>query len=106
MKPISSMKWMECGQGTLSHPVTGNPITTEVVELKDFGRIFEVYHYGNHPEQAQRLIVAAPEMLAALAITLEALRNVPCVGETFDQHHADILRAAEIEAVAAITKTK
>jgi hypothetical protein len=59
------MIWLDCGNGTL-HSATGFAVNTNVVELKDFGRIFEVYHYGNDPEGTQRLIVAAPELLEAL----------------------------------------
>ena len=58
--------WRPQGQGILLHPnpeLSNRQILTEVVELKDFGRIFEVYHYGNEPEQTQRLIVAAPQLL-------------------------------------------
>jgi hypothetical protein len=58
--------WLACGKGTLIHPVSGRPVTTEVVELEHFGRIFEVCHYGNEPDQTQRLIVNAPQTLAAL----------------------------------------
>lgn len=43
--------WTDAGNGTLTHPVSGRQITTDVVELAGFGRIFEVYHYGNEPEQ-------------------------------------------------------
>jgi hypothetical protein len=57
-------KWLPCGQGTLNHPITNRALTTEVVELDGHGRIFEVFHYNNEPEQTQRLIVAAPQLLA------------------------------------------
>lgn len=64
--------WLPCGQGTVLHPVSGRQLTTDGVELKDFGRIFEVYHYGNEPIESQRLIVAAPALLNNLrAVTRE-----------------------------------
>ena len=67
--------WVECGQGTLLHPVTNNPITTEVVEAIGFGRIFEVYHYSNENEANARLIAAAPELLEALIALESGVRN-------------------------------
>jgi hypothetical protein len=66
---------LECGQGTLVHPVCGRPVTTEVAELEGFGRIFETYHYGNEPDQTQRLILAAPQHLAALQECQAALEQ-------------------------------
>lgn len=66
-------KWLDCGEGTLRHPNTGNDVTLDVVELEGFGRIFEVFHYGNDPEGTQRLILAAPELLATLKDAQEIL---------------------------------
>ena len=64
--------WLPCGQGTVLHPVSNRQLTTDVVELKDFGRIFEVYHYGNEPIESQRRIVAAPALFNQLrAVTRE-----------------------------------
>ena len=58
--------WMDCGEGRLKHPVTGGPVATRVVEAKDWGRIFEVFDYSNESDANFRLIIAAPELLAAL----------------------------------------
>lgn len=62
---LNGTKWLDCGNGMLKHP-NGHSVMTRVVELKDFGRIFEVYNYGNDPEGDFRLILAAPAMLKIL----------------------------------------
>lgn len=56
--------WLDCGDGILNLP-SGPVARTRVVELKDFGRIFEVYDYSNDPEANFRLILAAPKLLTA-----------------------------------------
>jgi hypothetical protein len=92
---MKTQTWLDCGQGTLQLPSSGGSVTTEVVELKDFGRIFEVYHFGNEPEQTQRLILAAPELLAACQWMMDILEG-KC-GRPF---------AAAKAARAAIAKAK
>lgn len=57
--------WMDCGNGTLHLP-NGNAIATNVVERKDWGRVFEVYDYSDTPEENMRLILSAPDLLLAL----------------------------------------
>ena len=76
-------EWMDCGSGTLLHPVTHAPVSTRVVEAKDWGRIFEVYDYSNQADANFRLILAAPELLAAL-------KNLV---ETPDVYQADMQQA-------------
>jgi len=58
--------WMPCGQGTVSHPVSGTDITTEVIEAEGWGRIAEYFDYSNESQANFRLITAAPELLQAL----------------------------------------
>jgi hypothetical protein len=70
------IEWLECGQGTLIRPDSGRHITTEVVELKDFGRVFEVYHYGNDPDGDMRLIRNAPKMASAIRAALARVNGV------------------------------
>lgn len=65
--------WLDCGEGTLRDPLTGQSITTRVIEAQGFGRILEVYDYSNEAEANFRLMLAAPELLAALE---EAMREV------------------------------
>lgn len=54
-------EWLDCGDGTLRN-MNLRAIKTRVVELKGFGRIFEVYDYSNEPEQNFDLIVNAPKV--------------------------------------------
>lgn len=58
--------WMDCGSGIIDVADGRSAIATRVVEAKDWGRIFEVYDYSNEPEANFRLILAAPELLAAM----------------------------------------
>ena len=59
-------EWLDCGKGTLVHPVTGRPVTTRVVEVRGRGRIFEVYDYSNESEHNFQLIMAAPSLFSQL----------------------------------------
>lgn len=97
----ADQKWIGCGQGTLLHPVTGRQLTTEVVELEGQGRIFEVFHYGDDPDGAQQLIVAAPELLAALEGLLHGTRKVTSQADW----HAEREKASAA-ARSAIAKAK
>jgi len=92
-----SQKWLECGHGTLKSPVTGKTFTTHVVELEGFGRIFEVYHYGNEPEKSQLLIEAAPELLTALQEIVRA-KDVG-MGKSAVELRIDLARAAIAKAL-------
>lgn len=47
---------------------------------------------------------SAPELLQACERALEALRNVPCVGEKYDQQHSDTQLAADQMLEAVIKK--
>lgn len=76
--------WIDAGHGALLHPVTNSPVTTTVIEAKDFGRILEVYDYSNEPDGNFRLIVAAPELLAIARAYRAALNSS-------DSEHPDFL---------------
>lgn len=102
---MKNQKWMDCGQGTLIHPVSHEPVTTEVVELEGHGRIFEVYHYGNERDQAQRLILAAPELLAALHKCEDVIGNATLQGKLSDNAFSPAMEAL-IAARAALDKTR
>ena len=57
--------WTICGNGILTHPVSGRELQTTVIEADSWGRIFDIYDYSNEPEYNARLIAAAPELLEA-----------------------------------------
>ena len=44
------------------------------------------------------------DLVTALEMTINALYNVPCVGDIYDQQHSDTHQAATIAAKAALTK--
>jgi len=55
------------------------------------------------------LLAAAPDLLAALERALDALYNVPCVDEIYDQQHSDTqMQAVYVArtAIARATETK
>ena len=58
------MKFIPCGQGIVNDPVSGSPLTTEVVEQVGFGRIGEYLDWTGEG-YAFRLLLAAPELLKA-----------------------------------------
>ena len=63
--------WRIQGEGTLNHPVSGRPLTTQRFETS-LG-CFEVLDETNEPEANARLIASAPAMLDALKRVTEFL---------------------------------
>lgn len=86
------MRFIPCGQGIVDHPVSGRPITTEVVEQVGFGRIGEYIDLTGEG-YAFRLLLAAPELL-------DACRDV-----CDNWEHGDLAAAARLCA-AAIAKAE
>jgi len=64
--------WIKCGQGTVLHPVSKRPLTTERVEQVGQGLIGEWLDLGNDPERAFNIIVNAPSAMEALDAMLDA----------------------------------
>jgi len=62
--PHTPAPWVRMGQGILNHPVTGTPVTLERIETS-LG-IIEVLDLTNESKGNLALIIAAPELLAAL----------------------------------------
>lgn len=58
--------WIDCGEGTLLHPVTKRPVTTRVIEATGWGRIGEWYDYSNESDANFELLKAAPQLLSEL----------------------------------------
>lgn len=63
---MRAKQFIPAGPGTVFHPVTGSPITTECVEQVGFGVIGE-YIDRTGEGYALKLLLAAPTMEAALA---------------------------------------
>ena len=97
-------KWLDCGEGTLLDPVTKNPITTRVVELEGFGRVFEVYDYSNEPAENFRLILAAPHLLAALEKVTAYFDAIDAMQP--EKKHGTVGDSVRSKARAAIAKAK
>ena len=101
---MPEIKWMDCGFCTLLHPVSKRAITTRVIEQQDFGRIAEVYHYGNEPERDFRLMLHAPALARALkslktsALRISDLRhnNLPISDEDWSELYNDLMDAREV----------
>jgi hypothetical protein len=102
-KDMAPLKWIDGGNGTLIHPVAHEPITTRVVNLSSYRRIFEVYDYYNEAERNFQLILGAPELLAALE---EIATRGPVPG--YDSASALRLRLVATQSIAraAIAKAK
>lgn len=75
--PHTATPWLDCGHGSLIHPVTGATITTDVIEAQGFGRIGEWYDYSNEPAGNFLLILRAVNNHRAL---VEALKE--CITDT------------------------
>jgi hypothetical protein len=68
--------WTLNGEGILNHPVTGSPVMTRRIECGEgWGNCIEIYDTSNEPEANACLIVAAPELLAALRDAQQALAH-------------------------------
>lgn len=86
-------------------PHSHEPVTTNVVELEGFGRIFEVYHYGNEPEQTQRLIESAPELLGALETMLNQAQSQFNCGDkyaSYNKHTIELIRQTVTKAKGSL----
>lgn len=57
-------------------------------------------------EANARLIAAAPDLLSECYRALEALRNVPFVGDIYDQQHSDTHQRAALSLSDAIAKAE
>lgn len=97
---ITSGDWLPCGAGTLLHPVTGAPISTEVIEAQGFGRIGEWYDYSNEAPANIQAIRAVPQLLAALNDCLESMSRMPDTDGAFRVTCIQQARAALIAAGA------
>ena len=92
-------EWMDCGCGTLEHPVSHAQITTRVVELSGFGRIGEWFDYSSEPERNFHLIVNAPKMFDAL----RRIANGEFAGNVASAEQVTALRDIARAAVADAT---
>ena len=97
-------RYLDCGEGTLTHPVTGRPITTHVVELSGFGRIFEVFDYSGDPERTMALILKGPEMLAGLKQAVALLEGFTRGGRPFVPAQSDPVWAQAPLLATALTR--
>lgn len=97
-------------------PIDGKPFSTDdadrLLGLADqFLEDWEEHEGRGDPECVERrieydairdLLASAPALYSALKVALEALRNVPQVGEVFDQQHSDTHMQADVMACAAL----
>lgn len=60
---------------------------------------------ADHPVAAD-LFAAAPELYEACESASQALYNVPCVGDAYDQQHSDTHMRASLVLKAALAKAR
>ena len=70
----TNKEWMDCGDGTLLHPVSHRPIATRVVELTGFGRIGEWYDHEGSEVRFQKILKAVNSHDALMAALKSLLR--------------------------------
>lgn len=101
----TTKRWIDAGDGTLTHPISGRQVMTRVIELQGCGRIADVYHYGDEPELDFALMLAAPELLAALektaAVLCDLFEDLKSYG---DQSRRDQVTSICNSASAAIAR--
>jgi hypothetical protein len=109
--PRTPGKWMDCGDGMVSQPVSGSALFTRVIEAEGWGRIGEWIDYSNEPEGNFQAILTAvnchEDLMDALCQALPFVEDA-CSDPAYKRGAVDAIvkqiRAAIAQAEGGKTK--